>query len=273
MVPRDRASVEAAIIADWISAAAAHDAAEWYQQMVREIAHTGDLRTLARAIGLAPRKLGKADLSYDMPERQAVEEARPGFDATDLSIDQLGRIGFVLAASRRPEEEFARLFDDICRPAEINELIAAYRGLPLYPAAENLLPRAREGLRSGMKPVFEAVAHRSPYPREMLDEHAWNQMVLKALFVDSTLAPIQGLDERANRDLATTLVDYARERWAAGRPVSVELWRCVVPFAGRTELASLQAEAVSARDPLSPDAIDRLLAGDNTPQASGSCSD
>ena len=56
-------------------------------------------------------------------------------------------------------------------------------------------------------------------------------MVLKALFIDSTLAPIQGLDDRANAELATILCDYAHERWAAGRPVTPELWRCVGPFA------------------------------------------
>ena len=45
-------------------------------------------------------------------------------------------------------------------------------------------------------------------------------MVLKALFVESTLHPIQGLDARANEALAHMLCDYAHERWAAGRPVS-----------------------------------------------------
>ena len=56
-------------------------------------------------------------------------------------------------------------------------------------------------------------------------------MILKALFVGSTLAPIVGLDERANAELARILRDYAHERWAAERPVSPELWRCVGPFA------------------------------------------
>ncbi|MDX1541281.1 MAG: EboA domain-containing protein, partial [Geminicoccaceae bacterium] len=78
---------------------------------------------------------------------------------------------------------------------------------------------------------FEAVAHRSPYPKEQFSENRWNHMVLKALFVGSALHPIQGLDERANPELATMLHDYAHERWSAGRPVSPELWRCVGPFA------------------------------------------
>jgi hypothetical protein len=62
---------------------------------------------------------------------------------------------------------------------------------------------------------------------------------VKALFIGSTLAPIQQLDERRNADLARMLVDYAHERWAAGRPVSPELWRCVGPFAGDTYFEEL----------------------------------
>jgi hypothetical protein len=243
------------IIVEWVSRASTPEAAAWYRSMLGDIGRNGDVRTLVKAAGLAPRKLGKADLAPDAPERRALENTRPGFDTTGLSLDQLGRIGLVLAAWRNSGEEFARLFDDICRTAEINELIAYYRGLPLYPAPELLLTRAREGLRSGMKPVFEAVAHRSPYPREMLDQDAWNQMVLKALFVDSALAPIQGIDERGNRDLAETLIDYARERWAAHRPVSVELWRCVIPFASGPELASLREEALLSGDVSSSQAL------------------
>ena len=65
-------------------------------------------------------------------------------------------------------------------------------------------------------------------------------MVLKALFIDSTLHPIQGLDERANEELARILCDYAHERWAANRAVTPELWRCVGPFASGKMLDDLQ---------------------------------
>ena len=85
---------------------------------------------------------------------------------------------------------------------------------------ERLEAQAAEGTRTNMRAVFEAVAHRSPYPNEQFAENRWNHMVLKALFVGSALHPIQGLDARANPSLARMLCDYAHERWAAGRPVS-----------------------------------------------------
>ena len=64
-------------------------------------------------------------------------------------------------------------------------------------------------------------------------------MVLKTLFVGSALHPIVGLDQRANPALARMLGDYAHERWAAGRSISPELWRCVGPFAHGTLLQDL----------------------------------
>jgi hypothetical protein len=112
--------------------------------------------------------------------------------------------------------------------------------LPLYPDPPSHRLRAAEGVRSNMKAVFEAVAHRNPYPREELPEGAWNQMVLKALFVGSALHPIQGLDERSNPTLMRMLCDYAHERWAATRPVSPELWRGVGRHADEAALADLK---------------------------------
>ncbi len=65
-------------------------------------------------------------------------------------------------------------------------------------------------------------------------------MVLKALFVGVALHPIAGLDDRANPALMRMLCDYAHERWAAGRAVSPELWRCVGPHADEAARADLE---------------------------------
>jgi len=63
--------------------------------------------------------------------------------------------------------------------------------------------------------------------------------VVKAFFIGSHLWPIQDLDRRGNPRLARMLVDLAEERWAAGRPVSGEVWRCVTPHADAAGVAAL----------------------------------
>ena len=64
-------------------------------------------------------------------------------------------------------------------------------------------------------------------------------MVVKAFFIGSQLWPIQDLDRRGNPRLARMMVDLATERWAAGRPVSGEVWRCVAPHADTEGHAAL----------------------------------
>lgn len=214
----------------WIAERADERGAAWFRGALSEVAKATTERPLSVAIGLAPRRLGKADLALPATDLARAEALRRGLDLSDWSIDQLARVALMARSYGGDDAAFAARFDSFCSSAEINELIALCRGLPLYPNAALNEPRAREAVRSGIKPVFEAVAHRNPYPRESFAEDSWNQMVVKALFIGSTLWPIQGLDERANPRLARMLVGLAQERWAADRHVSGELWRCVAPY-------------------------------------------
>ena len=223
----------------WISERTDERGAAWFRGAINEVAKAASERPLSVAIGLAPRRLGKADLALPASDLARAEALRPGLDLSDWSIDQLARVALMAGSHGGSDADFAARFDSFCTTAEINELIALCRGLPLYPNAALIEPRAREAVRSGMKPVFEAVAHRNPYPRETFAEDAWNQMVVKAFFIGSTLWPIQGLDERANPRLARMLVGLTQERWAAERPVSGELWRCVAPHADDEGVAAL----------------------------------
>ncbi len=208
----------------------AGDQAGWFAGRLEVLGAGVAERELHIVLGLAPRRLGKADLALTAADQAAAEAAHPGWRPQGWSVDGAARVAALLAyRGRRP---FAETFKDLRRTSDVAEMIALYRGLPLYPEPERLDFEVGEGLRSNIVAVFEAIAHDNPYPRDRFDEHRWNHMVLKALFVDSRLAPIVGLDERANPELARILRDFAHERWAAGRQVPAELWRCVGPFAG-----------------------------------------
>lgn len=218
----------------------------WLEERIESLRQDGADRGLHIALGMAPRKLGKADLDLSAADLAAADQARPGWDPRFWSIDQAARIVLLMAADG-PGHDFRARFIDLARTADPSEQVAYYRGLPLYPDPKGLEEQAAEGVRSNIRAVFEAVAHRSPYPREQFAQHRWNHMVLKALFVGSTLAPIQGLDDFANEELALILCDYAHERWAANRPVTPELWRCVGPFATGNALDDL-ARVIEAGD-------------------------
>ena len=179
------------------------EARAWLDGQIGKIA-AGDRRALFLAFGLAPRKVGRA--------------ATP-----DGSADSLARAALLLAFPTGDEAAWLAAFDALADAAEVGELVALYRALPVLPFPEALADRAADGLRTNARSVFEAIAHDNPFPRDRFTDARWNQMVLKALFIGSPLAPILGLRERMNDELRVMLRDYASEREAAGREVPEEL--------------------------------------------------
>lgn len=232
-------STPATALQPWLEQRLDTERVTWLRDTLDKLAGGGGDRDLFMGISLASRKLGKAPLSLDSQQLAHAARLREGWDPSAWTVDQAARI-LLLLATGSDGEAFSRRLDQLCATADVDELVAFYRGLPLYPDAPRHLARATEGLRSNMLVVYQAVAHANPYPAEHLAEQAWNQMVLKALFVGTTLHPIVGLDQRANERLARMLCDYAHERWAASRTISPELWRCVGPLARGPMLADLQ---------------------------------
>ena len=235
------------LLKQWLDDRLPVDAQSWLGDAAQKLRDGGDA-DLYRSISLVTRKIGKADLALSPEELRQAAAAREGWNPSDWSLDQTARI-YLLLVSSSDGEIFLRRLEQLCNTADVGELVAFYRGLPLYPDQPRYVLRAAEGIRTNMKAVFEAVAHRNPYPSEQLSEPAWNQMVLKTLFIDSNLHSIAGLDRRTNPTLARMLCDYAHERWAAGRPVSPELWRCVGPHASSEMLHDLERVLEKGTDP------------------------
>lgn len=212
----------------------------WLDEKIEQISKGANDRLFFAAFSAAPRYTGKKNLQLTKEETQAALAIRTGWDPSHWTVDQAARTLIVLALPHDDAEKFLRSLDRVFTTADVGELVALYQSLPILPYPELLQKRAAEGVRSNMTSVFNAVALRNPYPADYLDNIAWNQMILKALFVGSPLHLIQGLDRRANADLARMLIDYAHERWAASRAVSPELWRPVGRFADAKIIADLE---------------------------------
>ena len=218
------------LLREWLQRQLDAGRGAWLNAQIAALAEDSSDAMLEIALGMVPRKLGKAELALTDADLAAADKAIPGWDPRGWSVPDAARI-LLLSGLPSGGKPFAERFRALCRTADVAELATLYRGLPLYPDPAALEDQVGEGLRSNMRGVFEAITHNNPYPKAHFDDHRWNHMVLKALFIGSPLAPIQGLDERANPELARIMCDFAHERWAAGRPAPFEIWRCVGPFA------------------------------------------
>ena len=240
---------------------------DWLQQRLSVAINDDNLRDFHIGFGLIPRRIGRGDLSPSASESLQADEALSGWVLNDWSVDMAARILLLCTLAQKTNHDFGELFKSMCQTADLGESISLYTGCALYPPGELLDKQIGEGLRTHIRAVFEAIAHNNPYPAAHFSELRWNHMVLKALFIDSTLHPVQGLDARANPELARILCDYAHERWAARRPVTPELWRCVGPFACGNMLDDLQ-RALDSPEPFSHQAAVLALTVCNDPQAS-----
>lgn len=253
------------LLRDWLLKRIDDSAGTWLASQIELLAGNAGESALGIAFGLVPRRLGKGMLALSPEEAAAADRCIEGWTPADWSLADAGRI-LLLSGLPARDPDFASRFRFLCQTADVGEAIALYRGLPLYPEPAALEPQVGEGLRTNMRSVFEAIAHHNPYPRLHFETHRWNHMVLKALFVGSRLAPIQGLDERANAELARIMLDFAHERRAAGRPVPFEIWRCVGPFARGTMLKDLE-QVLATGDAVEQRAAALALAASPDPDA------
>lgn len=254
------------LLHQWLSRQVCDAGLVWLDEKRNQIAAGNSERTLFTAFSTASRYTGKADLQLSEADLQAAECQRQGWFPGYWSLDQAGRTLLLLALPSRDREAYMRSLKQLFTAADVAELVALYQSLPLLPHPEQLRPIAIDGLRSNMTGVFNAIALHNPYPADYFDEAAWNQMVLKALFVGSPLHLIQGLDRRANPQLSQMLRDYAHERWAAGRRVYPDLWRLVGPFADDAALADLE-KVLHDPEPIQQQAAALACAACPLPQA------
>ena len=224
----------------WVCRQVNTQAVNWLNTKLQQISDGAAARVFFIAFSAVPRYTGKNEIQLTVEELESAHNACKNWFPDYWTVDQAARALLVLSLPADDADKYLQTLNQVFAAADVRELVALYQALPLLPYSEKMRLRASEGIRSNMTAVFNAIALQNPYPAKYLDNLAWNQMVLKALFVGSPLHLIQGLDERANPELARMLVDYAHERWAAGRDVSPELWRCVGKFANSEMLADLE---------------------------------
>ncbi|MBN7817039.1 EboA domain-containing protein [Algoriphagus pacificus] len=221
----------------------------WLAQKREKILISGKEMDFFMAFSQASRYFKKNPLNLTEDQINEIQSLSPGLRIDLWDQLQLARVYLLLQYPAADAASWKNTLQKLFETGDMYEIEALYAALPIMPYAEEMVARAREGLRTNITSVFDAVALNNPYPATYFDESAWNQMVVKAIFMQRPLFKIQNAEQRANQELADIIIDFAHERWSAGRDVIPELWRFVGPFISEKNLKDIK-KVVSSENKL-----------------------
>jgi hypothetical protein len=190
--------------------------ATWLREALERIRSTGvtsaDFYPFWNAAG---RRLGRTPVALS-----AADETAFAFSPRGWGADEYGRaLILVTAFEVEPRDRHVALVDGLFRTGELREQRALLRVLSHLPSPERFVTVGVEAVRSNATAVIEAIACDNSYPRDHFDEDAFNQMVLKCLFVGLSLPRVRGLESRRTLELVRMVTAYASERRTAGRAI------------------------------------------------------
>ena len=190
---------------------------------------------------------------------KALSSVYPNFGKMGWMTDELVRVLLMCVV---PIDQNKKILDQQFSTADYRETIALYKGLYLLENAAEFEYRVADGLRTNMSGIFDAICLYNPYSYQFLKEAAWNQTVLKAMFMERPMYKIFRIEARKNEQLAHIFLDYANERWSAKRKVSPELWRFISGFVDEVIFKDIQ-RLISSGDELEINAAIRATIESN----------
>ena len=214
-----------------LDAAVADAGHEWLQQALQTIAESSQpAEDLGRYSAMAKRKLGSVRLAA----AGAIDTTFAPLDIRRWTSAEAARLILLMTAVARDPEQSESIVTSYFRMGDESERIALVRGLIFFAPGAYLTELALDAGRTNNLELLAALTLDNPYPACFYDDAAFNQMVLKGLFLGLAIERVEGIEQRANPDLARMCENYVVEREAAGRAVPVDIWLAIGPFASTT---------------------------------------
>ncbi len=199
---------------------------EWLMDAIAQVVDAKSRKDLYMTYSLFTSKI------KDMPIHVFGEKDfqwRSYLEQQNASTLEMSRI-LLLLSVLESDEVFLKPVQQLIQISDKTELETFLKYLVLLPKSEHFKFAAVEALRTNIATVFNAISQHNPYPARYFTNAEWNQMYLKAAFMQQDLKKIPDVDNMANKDLTRIVSDYAHERWAASRDIDPMFWRPVSPF-------------------------------------------
>lgn len=200
---------------------------QWLLSKIEGIVESESTKDLYLTYSLVPTKIGSVNRLSLLLEDM---ELKAYLEIQGANLQQVSRIYLLYKVLEAKEDFFKAKVANIIEVADKGELETFLKFLVLLPHPENYKVQAVEALRTNISTVFDAIALNNPYPALYFNEQQWNQMYLKAAFMQQDLNRIVQVGQRANKELTRIISDYAHERWAASREIDPCFWRPVGNF-------------------------------------------
>ena len=175
------------------------------------------------SFALVNKKIPRDHLQPTLEQIKKFHRVNCEFTIENWRLDQLCRLSLLMNYPLLNLRKLTKLIS----VADTQEQITIYKSIFYLENASQYTPLVVDGIRTNIIDIFDAIALKNLYPTKYFSEDQWNQMVLKAIFMERPIYQIKDIDSRKNEKLAHILFDYARERWAASRHVTPELWRMI----------------------------------------------
>ena len=214
----------------------------WLRESVEAV--EADPEAVRTRFAMAGRKVGRGPL----------DAAADPDDVHAWTVDDAARTLLLVALGDGVEAELA----DLYRFGDAAERRALLRALPHLPVGDRAVFLVDDAIRTNDTRLVAAAL--GPYATEHLDDAAYDQAVLKCVFIGVPIAPLDGLPERATPETARMLAAFVHERVAAGRDIPAEVWDVIDRHPPAAELAAIEAERQS-EFPDRREAAERALAG------------
>ncbi|MEB8330380.1 EboA domain-containing protein [Flavobacteriaceae bacterium KMM 6897] len=200
---------------------------KWLEEKIDAISSNKSSKDLYLTYSLIASKINtKEVLNIPLGPNNVIQYLK----AHNANLLQIGRVYLLIRVLEADEEFFFKKVENIIQVSDTGELSTFLKFLILMPNSGNYKNVAVEALRTNIATIFDAISLKNPYPSMFFNDQQWNQMYLKAAFMERDLSQIMDIDKRANKDLARIISDYAHERWAASRKVDPYFWRPVGKF-------------------------------------------
>lgn len=199
----------------------------WIQEKLDKIIESASAKELYLVYSLLANKVDSQKTIIFDTENKVLNDYLEVQNANAL---QIARIYLLAKVLEENSMYFQPKVANLIQIADTGELETFLKFLVLLPDAGKYSQVAVEALRTNIATIFHAISLKNPYPSMYFNDQQWNQMYLKAAFMQLDLVDILDVDERANKDLARIISDYAHERWAASRDIDPLFWKPVSNF-------------------------------------------